>query len=174
MRLTSRNIIIVLAISLSISAASGTELHNAIESGDVGNVMRIMAADSSVIAVTDEAGNTPLHLACRSGSVEIANLLIDAGADINAVNSQGMTPLRTAIHARRADVAVLLLDKGAGTDDIHPMFGSLPDQAFAGACQNNTGPEMLELLMAHGLEFDASRVDALANDSLRAGARCGS
>ena len=40
---------------------------------------------------------TALHTAARRGSVHCAPLLIDAGADVNALSSNGSTPLDTAL-----------------------------------------------------------------------------
>ena len=40
----------------------------------------------------DLAGYTPLHMAAECDNVEIAALLLDAGADINAPDDYGVTP----------------------------------------------------------------------------------
>ena len=39
---------------------------------------------SHLVKSTDENGNTPLHLACMNGFVEVAKLLMKMGADIGA------------------------------------------------------------------------------------------
>ena len=45
-------------------------------------------------------GSTPLHEAARSGRKEIAELLIDKGAEVNAKEDGGMTPLHPAAACR--------------------------------------------------------------------------
>ena len=43
-------------------------------------------------------GDTPLHLAAESGkdNLEVVQLLVEAGADVNAVNKRGDTPRKAA------------------------------------------------------------------------------
>ena len=41
-------------------------------------------------------GETPLHIAAREGHIDIAELLINKGADINAKNNYGKTPFDCA------------------------------------------------------------------------------
>ncbi|MBK7146979.1 MAG: ankyrin repeat domain-containing protein [Xanthomonadales bacterium] len=49
-------------------------------------------------------------------SVAVAELLLDAGADINARDSDGCTALFNAIHATNIELCAYLLDRGARTD----------------------------------------------------------
>ena len=45
----------------------------------------------------DPHGNTALLLACKAGSLELATMLKDAGADVSVANNQGETPLLAAL-----------------------------------------------------------------------------
>ena len=56
---------------------------------------------------------TALHMAARRGNVEIAEALLDCGADIQARDSLGVTPHRRAVNCRQRAVAELLLARGA-------------------------------------------------------------
>jgi ankyrin repeat protein len=62
-----------------------------------------------------------LHSASAAGSFGIARLLIEAGADVNAVQQAGFTPLHAAAMTGQLELAKLLLDRGADrnakTDD---------------------------------------------------------
>ena len=49
------------------------------------------------VAVEDEDGNRPLHLASRRGHIETAGTLVAHGADTNACNNDGRTSLHEAI-----------------------------------------------------------------------------
>lgn len=57
-------------------------------------------------------GHTPLLVACRDGHYEVAQLLIAAGADVNAVEPVfGAVPLHKAVYNGRADITRLLLEQ---------------------------------------------------------------
>lgn len=65
----------------------------------------------------DDVGQTALHFAADRGSTACLNLLIEAGANVNAVDCDGIGVLQTALSAG-SDVEVLrsLLDAGADPD----------------------------------------------------------
>ena len=54
-----------------------------------------------------------LHAASAEGGFEIARLLIEAGADVNAVQQAGFTPLHAAAMTGKIELAKLLLARGA-------------------------------------------------------------
>ena len=56
---------------------------------------------------------TPLHMAICYGHLELANLLIEHEADVNAKNTQGETPLHLAICYGHLELANLLIKHGA-------------------------------------------------------------
>jgi ankyrin repeat protein len=58
----------------------------------------------------------PLHKAASIGSVDMVNLLIESGANINAQNILGETPLMLAIVKNYEDVIYTLLKNGAKID----------------------------------------------------------
>ncbi|KAG8298963.1 Oxysterol-binding protein- protein 1 [Homalodisca vitripennis] len=63
-------------------------------------------------------GWTPLHLASYFGHKEVVELLLDHGADINAVNDTGDTPLHKASFIGREDLVLMLLERNADVN-IH-------------------------------------------------------
>jgi len=56
---------------------------------------------------------TPLVLAAREGEPELARVLVDAGADVNAVAGDGKTALALSIFNGNYEVASLLVDRKA-------------------------------------------------------------
>ena len=57
--------------------------------------------------------NTALTYAARDGFTEIAQLLVDSGADINWIDGEGVTPLILASFKDHIEIVQLLLDHGA-------------------------------------------------------------
>ena len=64
------------------------------------------------IHVTGSDSRTPLHAAARIGDVTVIKLLIDHGANIDAVDWCGQSPLHVATKAGRADVVEALCNLG--------------------------------------------------------------
>jgi hypothetical protein len=58
-------------------------------------------------------GSTALHLAAQQGYVQIAQLLLDTAADVNAINSDGDSTLHIAVAAKNHAMVSLLLKYGA-------------------------------------------------------------
>ena len=60
-----------------------------------------------------QGGLTPLMFAARTGCIECAELLLDAGADIDLADPYGVTPLIVAALNLQNDFAAYLVEKGA-------------------------------------------------------------
>ena len=58
---------------------------------------------------------TPLHQASQSGTLEVARLLIEYGADLAVQDKHGNTPLHEASMSESVEIARLLLELGAAT-----------------------------------------------------------
>jgi ankyrin repeat protein len=97
-----------------------TVLHIAVTAGSAPAVEEILSWRAiDVNAVTDR-GETPLHIAAVNGSLRIAELLVDAGADVNAVMEakpgEEATVLRLAAVNDKPEIVELLLRAGAEVD----------------------------------------------------------
>ncbi len=58
-------------------------------------------------------GDTPLHYAAHCGNEAVARLLLDAGAEVNALGADGRTALAAALSEDNAGVVELLRARGA-------------------------------------------------------------
>jgi truncated hemoglobin YjbI len=95
-----------------------------------GNVIRALVQGGANVDAQNGAKHcTPLHMAARRGNVEVAEALLDCGADLEARDSHGDTPLRRAVNCNKADLASLLLARGAdvqskGSKGTTPILAS--------------------------------------------------
>lgn len=55
----------------------------------------------------------PLHFACAGGKTALAKAMMEAGADVNAVDGHGQTPLLRAMQNRHEEIIDSLLEHGA-------------------------------------------------------------
>ncbi len=79
-------------------------------SGDVARVEHLVNADASRVNSRDASGYTALHYACRAGHLQVARLLLERGADADAVTAAGgATALMRAAYMGRADCVKLLV-----------------------------------------------------------------
>lgn len=69
----------------------------------------------------DGSGHTALHIAAESGLLRMMELLIDAGASVDSLNSHGLTPLHLATIKLKLAAIKILLASGASPNkrDIH-------------------------------------------------------
>src|SRR5262245_27003036 len=58
-------------------------------------------------------GDSPLHTICSWGEVESVEVLLTAGAKVNALGDRGCTPLFNAVVGGNEKVVALLLENGA-------------------------------------------------------------
>ena len=70
------------------------------------------------------SGNTPLIACTESGRADIARLLLEDSADINAHTPLGKTALMVACHAGNGALARLLLNEGATTGEVKANKGT--------------------------------------------------
>lgn len=101
----------------------------------------------------DEYGNTLLLLACQYRCEDLVRIMLNKGADPNAVNSSGACCLHFTCYRESASlgVAKILLKNGANPDVAESTFGCTPLHYCAG-----TGDiEFCKLLLAYGAQVSA-------------------
>jgi truncated hemoglobin YjbI len=94
-------------------------LANEYSSSDGGRIVRPLVEGGANVNASDGVKHcTPLHMAARRGSLEIAEALLDCGADVDARDSLGDTPLRRSVNCDKIPVASLLLARGADVQSV--------------------------------------------------------
>jgi ankyrin repeat protein len=94
-------------------------------------------------------GSTPLLFAARTGDVETARILLDAGADINAAAAAGTSALVVAAHSDHGTLATFLLERGADPNAAGAGYTAL----HAAVLRGNL--ELVNALLAHDADANA-------------------
>ena len=100
-----------------------TTLMRAVKDHDAAQVKQLIAQGVDVNEL-DSGGDAPLIIAAYNGYTEIVKLLLDAGADVGALDP-GMkaTALHAASYAGHAEAAKLLIEGGIDIDKQGPYNG---------------------------------------------------
>jgi len=109
--------------------------------------VEMLIAKGARTNIISDLGNTPMHCATNA---EIAQLLIDSGANIHFKNKKGYSPLHNAVKGGHLEVAKLLIANRAYVTTTNYQRTSLLHEA---AMTNQK--EMVELLLAEGLNTNA-------------------
>src|SRR5579884_4174855 len=92
---------------------TSTELHEAAVKRNVEGVRALIQSRPELIHIRDDKQRTPLQLAARGGCLEVVQMLLAGGADVNTTDEKFQTPLQMASYYGFKDVVTLLLDNGA-------------------------------------------------------------
>ena len=153
-------------------------LLSAAKDDDAAQVDAILASGAAHAKVTNQIGQSALHVASIWGSTAAAAVLIGAKADVNMSNQFGVTPLHYAAQNSRYEVAKLLIEHGASMtaraqnglkpheiakeDEMRVLCGA-PALKLHGAVRNADARE-IERLIAEG--GDLSEADHEGNTAL--------
>ncbi|XP_076435552.1 uncharacterized protein LOC143275371 [Babylonia areolata] len=128
-----------------------TPLHYACKNGMVHTVELLIEHQADVTSTRKEA--TALHFAClcssHTASADITCLLLQAGADVNAVDRNGNTPLFYAVSNDHTDAADLLIRHGADVKARNER-GETPLGIAVKRCDADTA----DLLLRHGADVN--------------------
>ena len=106
----------------AISRGAQVDIHAAARLGMAAHVKELLSADPTLVAAKGGDGQTPLHFAA---TVEIADQLLEHGADIDALDvDHESTPAQYMIRDRQ-EVAARLVARGCRTDVL--MLAALGD-----------------------------------------------
>ena len=112
----SRYFFLCLPLWWIVSAQAGPELPiwaAASWRNDIATIRAHIAAGTNIDTVDDWTGKTALHHAAEYGHLEITELLLSNGANVNRRDDDKATPLHFAAMGGFEEVVVLLLSNGA-------------------------------------------------------------
>ena len=124
---------------------SGERWYQAIRSGDLAAIQTMVRTGS--VNTRTHRGTTPLMYAAAIGNADAVKLLLDAGADVKAVNDFGATALLWAAGDLRK--VRLLLARGANVN-ARSKVGRTP---LTVAAANDGSLKIAKLLVARGAEI---------------------
>lgn len=122
-------VFVVSAVATAAGQVAG-DLLVAVKAGDAKQVATLLAKGADPNA-RGEKGATPLLVASARNQIEVVELLVSKGAELNAqdTSTQKLTPLMVAAFRGHARVVELLLDKGA--DPTVADWQGLPAATYA-------------------------------------------
>jgi len=127
------------------------DVFNASVAGQVSDVLAAIDRDPSLLEAHSSDGWTPLHLAAFFGHPDLANALLDRGAQIDSRSTNAMrnTPLHAAAAGGHPDLVTLLLKRGANPNAAQEGgWTALHSAAQAG------NRAMVESLIANGADVN--------------------
>lgn len=122
-------------------------LREAVKAGDVDRVRSVVAGSADRLHYVTPFG-TWLHIAAKSGGLDLVQALISMGADINAKGGTfGGAPINVAAGYGQAQIVKVLLAAGAeldvGEPERNPLFSAIQGGHV----------EIVKLLVESGIDF---------------------
>jgi RNA polymerase sigma factor (sigma-70 family) len=164
-------------------AAAVVEMLRAAKTGDRKKVQTLLDKDGSLVGPQDDPAHghdqvTALHYAAEKGQIDVAAILLDRGADINAVElSHQLPPIgwATTFPRMQREMAEFLIARGARLDlfvaAAMGMTGAVeafvrqdPSQVHARLTANNGALQALHLAAREGHRETVARLLTLGAD----------
>ncbi|XP_026286489.1 poly [ADP-ribose] polymerase tankyrase [Frankliniella occidentalis] len=122
-------------------------LLDAAKKGNLARVQRLVTPDNINCRDVQGRNSTPLHLAAGYNNLEVAEFLLEHGADVNAQDKGGLIPLHNASSYGHLDIAALLIKYSTVVNATDKWgFTPLHEAAQKGRTQ------LCALLLAHGAD----------------------
>lgn len=112
--------------------APGMDIQTAIITDNIEVLKQHIDFGTDLNAKEPMGGSTPLITATVFGKTEMAEMLINAGAELSIQNNDGSTALHSAAFFCRSEIVKLLLEKGADKS-IKNNYGQTPYDTVSGS-----------------------------------------
>ncbi|XP_015929424.1 poly [ADP-ribose] polymerase tankyrase-2 [Parasteatoda tepidariorum] len=122
-------------------------LLDAAKKGNLSRVLKLVSPENINCRDSQGRNSTPLHLAAGYNNLEVAEFLLEHGADVNAQDKGGLIPLHNASSYGHLDIAALLIKYNTVVNATDRWgFTPLHEAAQKGRTQ------LCALLLAHGAD----------------------
>jgi len=161
-------------ISSSLALNLGNNLGNCVDRDDLHNQLIKAVSENSIIAVkmilsdcadkeafvnrfTPER-STALIIAIANKNLELVDIILNAGADVNLNSNKTSPPLFYAIAQGDLDLIIKLINEGADVKIINPEDGnsSIQYAILSRYLSNNNLVRLLQILVDAGLDLNAN------------------
>ncbi|TRY68529.1 hypothetical protein TCAL_13102 [Tigriopus californicus] len=146
-----------------LKAGDMTELIQAARTGDLDEAIRLVSKGADVNEIGPQYNLTPLHLACLHGHLEVAQFLLDNGANPDAQDNWQCTPLHNAAGAGHEEIVKELCEVGA---DLHVRCtnkGKTPVDIARDKGKFNVVPMLQDYISVRSREGKQAQLDRVAN-----------
>jgi ankyrin repeat protein len=109
MRETAENV----DVTITDPVRGGSPLMLAVEIDDTNAILTLIKRGTDVNQQNTHVRWSALHFAARNGSIKACSILLENGANIDAVSHSRRTPLMQAAYSREKNVYDFLIQKGA-------------------------------------------------------------
>jgi len=164
-----KKLLITIGLITGAGSIFAAPIHDAANAGALEKIKSLVAGGADINSMQADYPWPPLTIAARGNKIDAVDLLIELGADIDAVDPIGGTPLLAAIDSGWAEIAYKLILKGASLD---PLRGARTTPLVE-ACKNpDRNESIIDLLLLKGVDvnqrdqFGANAIHSIASSEL--------
>lgn len=133
-------------------------LARAVSQGDLAETTRLLGDGAQVNEPLGDDGSTLLSTAALYGQLEVARLLLERGAKVDATNRDGNTPLHIAAFLCQTEIVQLLLEKGAPVSQKNNR-GETPIDVVSGPWSDGLANFYTGIASGTGIQVDLERIE---------------
>ncbi len=113
-------------LGCQMAAKAAEDLLAIVDAASEDRIQALIESNPKSLQGRDADGNQALHIAARWGRTEVVTILVQAGADVNAVGANGWTPLHFSARSN-PEICRFLLEHGADPKAVN-RDGKTPDK----------------------------------------------
>ncbi|OVE77271.1 hypothetical protein BVX99_03110 [bacterium F16] len=118
-------LIILMFLSSCATKNASDQFLEAVKNGDYAKLQNIITSSGKKYPLPVEEGDSPLHLAAKTGNIESVRYLVEAGLFTNSSNFRKSTALHEASYCGYSDIVEILVKHGANLN-VNDKYNETP------------------------------------------------